>query len=113
MPELFDITTSKHQIVLDANGRGEVVFNVTNRLGRPVRAWAKVVPLEGAKQSWFTIASETERDFAAQGTHQYHVQVVAPGAAVGQYPFRLYINSVANPDEFDEGPTVVAEMPAA
>jgi hypothetical protein len=31
------------------------------------------------------------------------VQVVAPGAEVGKYPFRLYINSVANAEEFDEG----------
>jgi hypothetical protein len=113
MASVFVITTIKDHVVLDSSGHGEVVFTVTNGRTRPVRAWAKVVPLEGAKQAWFTIAGENERDFPAQGTHQYSIVIGAAGAPPGQYRFRLYVNSVANPNEFDEGPTVVAEIPVA
>lgn len=113
MPRIFAITAAKDRIELDASGRGEVVYTVTNSTARPLRGRARVVALESAKQAWFTLAGETERDFGPNATHQYTVQITAPpGTGPGSYRFRLDADSATNPTEdFDEGPAVAVQIP--
>jgi hypothetical protein len=57
---------------------------------------------------------DAERDFPIAGTHQYTVKIAPPpDAPAGNYPFRLDMLGVDNPDEeLVQGPSVTFEVPA-
>lgn len=112
---VFAIKTADDARASLTNGRGEVVFNVTNTSGRPLRGRGRIVPLGSAKADWLSIAGEVERNFSVNETHQFAVQLsVPPETAEGSYTFRLDVASVHNPDEdFAEGQTVAFEVPPA
>jgi hypothetical protein len=116
MARLFTVTTATETPSLDARGHGVVAFTVSNTRPGPLRGRGLVVPLNGAKASWFRVEGDEERDFEAGGTQQFTVRVaVPPGTPPGKGGLRLDVVSVANPDEdFSEGPAVAFEVrPAA
>lgn len=115
MPRAFDITAVTDSIRLDASGKGEVAYTVSNALKTPVRARASVVPGPGAKAEWFTIQGDAERDFAPDGTQQLTVQVrVPPGTPPGRFTFHPLVVDVTDPDErYAEGPATGFEVRAA
>jgi serine/threonine-protein kinase len=107
MAHSFTISTTTTTVLID-QGRGEAVFTVTNVNTQVVRGRAKVVPLEAAKDAWFAVEGEAERDLQPNETQSYRVRV-APSAdsPAGKYSFRLDMVSVVNPDEdYTEGPVV-------
>lgn len=114
MANLFDITTPSETTQLDVKGRSEVSFTITNRGTAPVRGRVKVVPLKSAKETWFSIDGELERDFSRDGSHQFTVRIAVPsGTPPSQGAFRLDIASVTNPDDdFSQGPSVSFEVKA-
>ncbi|HZI10301.1 MAG TPA: hypothetical protein VE153_07875 [Myxococcus sp.] len=115
MPRAFDITAVTDSIRLDASGKGEVAFTVSNALRAAVRARASVVPGPGAKPEWFSIQGEAERDFAPDGTQQLTVQLrVPPGTPPGRFTFHPLVVDVMDPDErYAEGPSTGFEVLAA
>lgn len=112
MPHAFDITTTTPSIKLSAAGEGELVFTVSNALRRPVRGRILAQPEGNTLAAWLAVSGLTERDFAADGTHQVKVQVKVPaGAPAGRYGFHLLVSSVINPDEdYAAGPSVSFEV---
>nr|WP_320015359.1 hypothetical protein [uncultured Desulfobacter sp.] len=112
----FAITTVKSQIELKKGKKSSVSYTVTNSTGNQLTARARISPLEGADESWFTIEGESERDFAENDTQQYSVSVNIPAETQsGSYKFKLDVFSVENPDEiFSEGPVIeilISEAP--
>jgi hypothetical protein len=93
MADAFTITTqTSDEMPLD-RGRGEVKFQVTNRLGRSVRAGIRVEPdgEQGARSDWL-IVDRAEHAFAPGGAAVIAVQVAVPaGTPAGRYPFRLVV----------------------
>ncbi|MCP3141703.1 COG1470 family protein [Pyxidicoccus xibeiensis] len=114
MPRAFDITAVTDSIRLDASGRGEMAFTVSNALRAAVRARVSVVPGPGAKAEWFTLQGGEERDFAPDGTQQLTVQVrTPPGTPPGRLSFHLLVVDVTDPDErYAEGPSTGFEVVA-
>ena len=112
----FAITTVKSQIELKKGKKSSVSYTVTNSTGNQLTARARISPLEGADESWFTIEGESERGFAENDTQQYSVSVNIPAEIIsGAYKFKLDVFSVENPDEiFSEGPVIeilISEAP--
>lgn len=93
MAEAFTIITqTSDEMPLD-RGRGEVKFQVTNQLGRSVRARIRVEPDgdQGARSDWL-IVERAEHAFAPGGAAVIAVQVAVPaGTPSGRYPFRLVV----------------------
>ena len=114
MARVFAITTAATSFRLDAQGRAETSFTVSNASGRALRGRAEVRATDAAQQGWLSVVGDGERDFPANGTHQIAVRVAAPpGSPAGKFSFRLDMVSAQNPDEdFAEGPTVSFEVPA-
>ena len=113
MPNIFSITTATSSIILDTNRQGEVSFTVANASGRQLPARAHIVPQGEAQADWFTLAGDSEREFAIAGVQQYTVRIqVPPEAAAGSYLFRLDAVGIRVPDEeFAEGPSVTFVVP--
>lgn len=112
----FAITTVKSQIELKKGKKSSVSYTVTNSTGNQLTARARISPLEGADESWFTIEGESERGFSENDTQQYSVSVNIPAEIKsGAYKFKLDVFSVENPDEiFSEGPVIeilISEAP--
>ena len=114
MPGLFVITAATNSLRLNPDRRGETSFTVFNASGRPLRARAQLVPQSQAAGDWLSLVGEVERTFDIAGAHQYTVRVaVPPDAPAGNYPFRLDMTGVENPDEQHvQGPAVTFEVPA-
>jgi hypothetical protein len=112
MPNPFSITAATDTIPLDAQGRGSTTFTVSNISGQLRRGRARLVPSDPGHASWLSVEGDAERNFAADGTHQYTVRVAAPpGTAAGSYTFGLDVVSVENPDEeWSQGPKVRFEV---
>ncbi len=108
----FAITAAVNSIRLDAGGRGEVSYTVSNTSGRPLRGRARIVPPQEAPADCFTIIGAAERDFAAAGTQQYNIQITLPlGVKAGRYLLKLDMVGVKNPDEeFASGPPITFEV---
>jgi hypothetical protein len=114
MANPFSITAASDSVRLDSQGRGSMSFTVSNISGRARRGRARVVPAEPGPASWLRLEGEAERDFTADGTHQYTVHIATPpGTAPGRHTFGLDVVSVENPDEeWSQGPKVSCEVPA-
>lgn len=115
MSRKFSITTPTNLPRVDAEGRAQVQFTVTNTSGAPERRLFRAVPLGDAKESWLSLAGESERTFAADGVHQLSVTAsVPPGTAAGRYGFRLdCIAATRAGEEIEEGPAVYFDVAAA
>ncbi len=113
MSNTFAITTATNSVVLNDDRQGEVSFTVANTSGRQLPARAHIVPQGEAQADWFTLAGESEREFAIAGVQQYTVRInVPPEAAAGNYLFRLDAVGIRVPDEeFAEGPSVTFVVP--
>ena len=115
MARLFDVTTTTDVLTLGADGRGKIVFTVTNTTQKPQRASFKVRALDSGEAGWLKLGGDAERDFTAGFTHQVELALnVPPGTPASKFRVRLDALSVANPnDDFTEGPTVGVTVPAA
>ena len=85
MPRAFDITAVTDSIRLDASGKGEVAYTVSNALKAQVRARASVVPGPGAKAEWFSIQGDAERG----------AQLFGRSACMGCHAVRGYPGAVS------------------
>jgi beta-lactam-binding protein with PASTA domain len=105
------IPAETHSLAVDASGKGEATFIVTNSSAKPVQGRATVVPQEPARRDWFSIVGSQERNFRGGEAYQCKVEVaVPPDTPAGKYGFRLDAVNVANPDEdFAEGQTLSFE----
>src|SRR4051794_2350253 len=114
MATVFTITAATTSLRIDAEGRAECSFTVSNTSGRRMRGRASLKVDAPAERSWFTVAGDAEREFAVGGTDQFSVKIAIPrGTAAGKNSFRLDVVSVQNPDDdFAEGPTVFFEVAA-
>lgn len=109
----FTITTPAAAVALDQNRAGEASFTVTNVSGRPIRARLRVVSLEGAPSSWFSVVGDAERDLAAGAAQQFTVRIdPALGAPAGAYSFRADAVGIDHPDDdYAEGPSCKVTLP--
>jgi hypothetical protein len=81
----WQIGESGTALALDAQGRGEVTFTVTNASTSADRAVLRVNPLDGAADGWFTV-TEPMRAVDAGASVVFPVAVaVPPGVADGSY----------------------------
>lgn len=103
----FDIVPTTTSAKLDASGKGQLEFTVTNALKRDVRVRVRVIPEGQSRAEWLKLDA-TEKDLKADGTAKFAVAVAAPReAAAGDYAFHIVVASVAKPDdEFANGPSV-------
>src|SRR4029453_18976484 len=98
MSRVFAITTTTDRISLNADGKGEVTFTITNSSDRMIRGQLKIRPLEETKSDWLKIVGDVERDFSPAATQQVVVKVHVPGAMpTGKFSFRVDVISVENP----------------
>jgi PASTA domain len=111
---VFSITATSSTVRLDASGHGEVPFTVSNLSAGGLRGRARVVAADPKLAKSFKISGDAERDFPANGTQQYTVQINTPAAAnPGKYSFRLDVVSVELPDEeYAQGPNIGFEITA-
>jgi len=114
MNRIFAITAASDSVPTGGDGRGEIIFTVTNRSSSSLLGQVRVRPLGSTKGEWLNIAGQTERNFPPNATQQVVIKVATPpGAPAGKYQFRLDAISVHNPDDdFTEGPTVNLEVKA-
>lgn len=114
MPRKFTITTPAETVRVDAGGRGEMVFTVTNTTSEPQRALLRATPVGATQAEWLSIAGDAERAFAAGGMQQFSVAAhIPPGTAAGRYTYRLDVLAASRAGEDrEEGPTVAFEVAA-
>jgi beta-lactam-binding protein with PASTA domain len=112
MSRVFAITTTTDRISLNADGKGEVTFTITNSSARMIRGQLKIRPLEETKSDWLKIVGDVERDLSPAATQQVVVKVHVPGAMpTGKFSFRVDVISVENPDEdYTEGPVIALKV---
>ena len=114
MARVFAVTASTDRLRLDASGRGEVSFTISNTEKRLLRSRVRVQPLGAARADWFSLAGEADRDLAPDATHQVTVRVAAPATAAGTFTFQLRVVSIDNPDEdWTDGPVTAFEAAGA
>jgi len=110
MARVFAVTASTDRLRLDASGRAEVSFTISNTAKRLLRSRVKVQPLGAAGADWFSLAGEADRDLAPDATHQVTVRIAAPATAAGTFTFQLRVVSIDNPDEdWTDGPATAFE----
>ena len=97
----WQIGESGTTLALDAQGRGEVTFTVTNASTAADRAVLTVNPLDGAADGWFTV-TEPMRPVDAGASVVFPVGVtVPPSVAAGSYG----VQGVAYSADTDPGET--------
>lgn len=115
MSRVFEISVPAERVRLGADGRGEMVFSVTNRSTVVQRVSADFAPSGATRREWLSLGGEPQRELSAGGTDQFIVNAqVPPGTAPGPYPFRLRVASANNrtSEDYEESPLVQFEMPA-
>ncbi len=116
MAREFAVTTPSASVSLAPDGRGEVVFSVTNVTGVPMRARASFLLGPGLKPKWVSLRGERAREMPAGSTEVFTVELrVPPAPPPGSHSFRLVVADVALPDErYTEGPAIsVRVVPTA
>jgi beta-lactam-binding protein with PASTA domain len=113
MPATLTVSSpaETHSVALDASGKGEATFILTNSSSRSIQGRATVVAQDPARPEWFRIVGSQERSFRGGEAQQFKVEVsVPPATPAGKYGFRLDGVNVANPDEdFAEGQVMSIE----
>lgn len=92
---------------------GSIVFTVNNKSGE-VRSGTLSVQVAGqSKAEWFTIDGEHERGFDPVNSETVTIKIAVPSsAAAGNYPFRLRVVAVNDPDnDHTDGPATTVEVP--
>ena len=92
---------------------GSTVFTVNNKSGE-VRSGTLSVQVAGqSKAEWFTIDGEHERGFDPVNSETVTIKIAVPSSvAAGNYPFRLRVVAVNNPDnDHTDGPATTVEVP--
>src|SRR6185369_3771203 len=115
MARTFEITVPAERVRLGADGRGQMVFSVTNRSNVVQRVSAGFAPSGATRKEWLSLSGEPQRELSAGATDQLIVDAqFPPGTAAGAYPFRLRISSANDrtSEDYDESPLVHFEMPA-
>lgn len=113
MAASFTITSPTNSVLLGPDRVGQAAFTVANQIGRAVRARATVTALSPTQADWLSVVGLSERDYPIGGAEQVVVTVtVPPEVPEGEYPFRLDVASVTNPDaEWARGPVVAFQVP--
>ena len=97
----WQISESGTEVVLDAQGRGEVTFVVTNTADTQDRSVLTITPLDGAGESWFAV-EQPQRLVPPKETAAYVCKVLVPtGTAAGTYAMQ----AVAYSADRDPGET--------
>jgi len=93
---------------------GAVTFTVTNKTGQGLSGRVTIEPQGEAKAEWFSIDGESERQFAAGGTHTFTVRIkTPPTATAGSYTLKVRAVAVNDPDnDFAESPVVAFDIAA-
>lgn len=115
MSRLFEITVPTERVRLSADGRGQMVFSVTNRGSVLQRVSSSFAPSGTTRGEWLSLSGEPQRDLSGGATDQFIVNAqFPPGTPGGAYPFRLRVASANNrtSEDYDESPLVNFEMPA-
>lgn len=115
MSRTFEITAPAERVRLGQDGRGQMVFSVTNRSNVVERVTTSFAPSGATRAEWLSLSGEPQRELSAGATDQLIVEAQFPPATpAGAYPFRLRISSANNrtSEEYDESPLVTFEMPA-
>jgi len=88
------------------------VYSVTNKSGESVDGRLGVVATGPSKAEWFAIDGDRERNFGSGETQTATVKVAfPPDAAAGDYPFRLRVVAINDPDnDHAEGPVTTAKL---
>lgn len=109
MPRLFDITTPKDKVALDAEGKGQATFTVSNSSGATARGRARAVPGDPVQEKWYRVDGDVERSLRADQTTQYTVTIAVPkDTPKGEFTLRLDMIGLDRTDEVAvEGPRVV------
>ena len=85
MTTAWNISATAERVALDAQGRAETTFTVTNSGPVDQRVVVDVVPGERADRAWFTV-DEPQRIVPPGGSASFLARIAAPaGAAPGQY----------------------------
>lgn len=95
-----------------APAEGSAVFNVTNKAAEGRSGRLSVQVAGSSKAEWFTIDGDRERPFAAGETQTATIKIKIPNdVAAGDYPFRLRVVEVNDPDnDHAEGPVTTAKL---
>jgi hypothetical protein len=115
MSRIVDISVPAERVSLGNDGRGQMVFSVTNRTTAVQRVSADFAPSGATRKEWLSLTGEPQRELSAGGTDQFIVNAqLPPGTPAGTYPFRLRVSSANNrtSEEYEESPMVQFEMPA-
>src|SRR5689334_16811665 len=115
MPSIVEITTTTTTVALDAQRKGQAVFDVVNPNERNLRAIAWIKAPNPVALDWIKVAGPKARPFGIKEKQQYTVEVaVPPTAPAATYQFQLVLGEEALPDtNFTEGPTVTLEVKPA
>ena len=92
---------------------GSTVFTVNNKSGE-VRSGTLSVQVAGqSKAEWFTIDGEHERGFDPVNSETVTIKIAVPSSvAAGNYPFRLRVVAVTDPDnDHTDGPATTVKVP--
>ncbi|HEV7238840.1 MAG TPA: hypothetical protein VGQ36_06330, partial [Thermoanaerobaculia bacterium] len=113
MARNFTITTPAETVRVGPDGRGEMLFTVTNVSGIPNRGLAKLAPQGNTNSEWLTL-TDVEREFPVGGVHQFRVAAnIPPGTPAGRYTWRFdVVSALKRGEELDAGPTVAFEIGA-
>ena len=112
----WQIGESGTEVKLDAQGRGQITFTVTNTGTAQDRSVLTITPLDGAAESWFTV-EEPQRAVPAEQSAAYTCDVLAdPSVAPGTYAMQAVVYSAdRDPGETSATSrrvTIVKEQPA-
>ncbi|PXA87498.1 serine/threonine kinase, partial [Nostoc sp. 3335mG] len=93
---------------------GSIVFTVNNKATDAMAGRLSVQVAGQTKAEWFAIDGEPERDFPAGGSQTASIKIAVPPAVPpGDYPFRLRVVAVNDPDnDHTEGPVTTAKVMA-
>ncbi len=100
MPGPFAITAAYRNVVLQEGQRSaEISFTVCNVCGHPVRARAVAVP-DGPTQAQWLQLSSPDRYYEVDCLEEIKVVIALPAeAAPGEYPVRLTVADLRDPDD--------------
>ncbi|TDJ28944.1 MAG: PASTA domain-containing protein [Gammaproteobacteria bacterium] len=100
-------------IKVDADGRGQKTFTVTNISGGSLRLGLQCQFDNAEQKDWARPRGDIERELGDQGSDQIIVDITAPSdAAPGTYEFQLLAYSMINPNlDFTVSDSITIEVP--
>ena len=91
---------------------GSAVFNVKNKSGAPCGGRLSVQTAGTSKAEWFSVEGDRERNFGPGESQTATIRISVPAdVAAGDYPFRLRVVAVNDPDnDHADGPVATAKL---